>query len=417
MSAFEAAGFHAAAMDELVEELNPGRVRAIQRENEDLGRELLRCYEQLSLVFEITEHIANLQDPDAIRDVLLRRYAGMLTAAEVFVCAGDGCNSIEMPAAAAASRRALSAEAVRECLRDEVEAVRSTRRVRVPPVEKTRSILGERPVLLAALRQADAETSVVIALREPGQPPFDSSDMLAAESVLGYGGYILTNILMVRSLQQTAIETVRALVNTIDAKDNYTSGHSQRVGWLARMTGEALGLPRGQLQMLEWAGLLHDVGKIGVPEHILNKPGRLTPEEFEEMKKHPRLGYDVLKPVSRFEPVLGAVLYHHENQDGSGYPEGLRGDQIPLPARIIHVVDIFDALTSTRSYRPSFGVQKAFDILREGRGTVTEPTVTDAFLAWFDAYRREQAEDFALRFAHCVDGAPAAGAPAAEGAA
>lgn len=405
---------HSSGAVAATEEFSPARLSAIQRENEDLGRELLRCYEQLSLVFEITEHIANLQDPEAIRNVLLRRYAGMLGADQVLVCCSGACLRIELTPGSASVTLPVDPAIVRTCLAAEIESVRATRRVYVPPPEKAATRLGGRHFLLAALRHGDAETSVVIAIREAGQPPFDSSDMLAAESVLGYGGYILTNILMVRSLQQTAIETVRALVNTIDAKDNYTSGHSQRVGWLARMTGEALGQSRGQVQMLEWAGLLHDVGKIGVPEHILNKPGRLTPAEYEEMKKHPRLGYDVLKPVSRFEPVLDAVLYHHENHDGSGYPEGLAGDQIPLAARIIHVVDIFDALTSSRSYRRGFGIERAFDILREGRGTVTDPAVTDAFIAWFRRYRGEQPQDFAARFAHCEEREEASAADGGE---
>ncbi|MBK8915620.1 MAG: HD-GYP domain-containing protein [Phycisphaerales bacterium] len=218
--------------------------------------------------------------------------------------------------------------------------------------------------------------------------------------MLGYGGHILSNVLMVRHLQQTALETVRALANAIDAKDNYTHGHSERVGWLARMVGQALGMPNRQLQILEWAGLLHDVGKIGIPERILNKPGRLTTEEFDEMKRHPRLSYEVLRPVASLAPVLEGVLYHHENHDGSGYPTGLAGDAIPLIARIIHVVDIFDALTSSRSYRKGFTIARAFEILRTDSGRVTDPLVTERFLTAFERYRAERPADFLERFAH-----------------
>jgi HD-GYP domain-containing protein (c-di-GMP phosphodiesterase class II) len=152
--------------------------------------------------------------------------------------------------------------------------------------------------------------------------------------------------------------------------------------------------------MLEWSGLLHDVGKLGIPEHILNKPGDLTAEEFEQIKRHPRLGYDVLRPISSLKPVLDAVLFHHEDYDGSGYPEGLSGERIPLLARILHVADIFDALTSTRSYRAGLGVDQALDLLAQKAGRITDPAVTAAFIDAFRHYMRTQPEEFALRFPH-----------------
>lgn len=267
-----------------------------------------------------------------------------------------------------------------------------------------------------------AAAAVVVVLRHRDELPFDSSDMLASESVLAYGGHILANVLMVRHLQQMAVETVSALANAIDAKDNYTCGHSERVGWLARLTGTALGQPETELEILGWAGLLHNVGKIGISDQIINKPGRLTEAEFEEMKRHPRLSYEVLKPVARLGPALNGVLYHHENWDGSGYPEGLRGEQIPRAARIIRVVDMFDALTSTRSYRQGFTLARAIEMLHEESGRGTEPVVTEAFIQAFERYIHEQTEDFRRRFAHVTNGADqprpdcpvAAGPPAAQ---
>jgi HD-GYP domain-containing protein (c-di-GMP phosphodiesterase class II) len=239
---------------------------------------------------------------------------------------------------------------------------------------------------------------VVIALRSGQQPPFGSGEQLASEAVLIYGGHILRNVRMVQRLQWAALETVGALANAIEARDRYTRGHSDRVSWLASLVGEALGLPADELQMLEWAGLLHDVGKIGIPEHILNKPGELTAAEFEQIKRHPRLGYEVLRPVSSLQPVLDAVLYHHENHDGSGYPEGLRGEQVPLSARILHVVDIFDALASTRSYRAGLSTDDALSVLARGAGSVTDPAVTTAFIAAVRHNREVQPEDFRRRF-------------------
>ncbi len=393
------------------------RIESLVSENEALGRDLLRCYEQLSLVFEITEHIANLHDPRHVENALLRRYATMLGAGAVLIARGGDVAAVSLSGESGEGMR-VDAAAAGRLLSDEIESVRKENRSQVlsrctlpskPMPRSEPSVNGSHSedcichVLLGPLRQLRSDPAVVIAVRSSDQSPFDSGDMLASESVLGYGGHILTNMLMVRHLQKMAFETVRALVSAIDQKDNYTCGHAERVGWLAVLTGKALGLGDKELQQLEWAGLLHDVGKIGVSEAILNKPGKLTDEEFEIMKRHPRMSYEVLKPVASLEAILPAVLHHHENHDGSGYPERLAGEQIPLQARIIHVVDIFDALSSTRSYRRGFDLNKAFGILEKDAGRVTDPRVTQAFIEAFKRYMREQPRDFATRFAHLAE--------------
>ncbi len=391
------------------------RVEGLVEENEAMGRELLRCYEQLSLVYEITEHIANLQEPEEIEAALLRRFGAMLSAGTVIFENARGCHAIECDGSLARPV-ALEPRIVSELFAGEMRIVRQTGRTYVPTLTpEVAAQVGNAHLLMGALRPSradDTQPGVVIALRDAAEADFDSGDVLASEAVLGYGGHILSNVLMLRHLQQTAVETVTALANAIDAKDNYTSGHSERVGWLAKLTGQALGLTARQLQVLEWAGLLHDVGKIGISERILNKPGRLTQDEFEEMKRHPRLSYEVLKPVASLEPVLEGVLHHHENHDGTGYPDGLRGENVPVIARILHVVDIFDALTSTRSYRQGFDLETAFEILRKESGTVTDPYVTNVFIQTFLRYAREQAADYRTRFAHVGRrGAPAPPAP------
>jgi len=393
------------------------RLEAVQQENQALGRELLRCYEQLNLVFDITENIATLRDPDTIRPALLRRFGEMLSVGALLIDQDGTCVTAD-PGDSAGQRLQLDPARVHASLAREIELVRQTLHARVPSSDPLmRTALAEAHVLLGALRQPEGPAAVIIALRHGGEVPFDSGDILATESVLGYGGHILANAVMVRHLQQTAVETVRALANAIDAKDHYTSGHSERVGWLARLTGAALGLPEPQLQILEWAGILHDVGKIGVSDEILNNPGALTPAQFNEMKRHPRLSYEVLKPVARLGPALDAVLYHHENWDGSGYPEGLHGEQIPLFARIIRVADTFDALTSTRAYRAGFTWEEALAVLAKEAGRTTDPHVTRAFLAALERFRRDRPAQFRARFAHAITGAtPAtavgAGAPA-----
>jgi len=227
---------------------------------------------------------------------------------------------------------------------------------------------------------------------------------------------LLNNAELHSRLRRMSVETTRALVAAIDKKDHYTCGHSERVGLLARLTGEQLGLPEPELQTLEWAGLLHDVGKIGVPEEVLTKPGRLNDEEWAWIRKHPTMGYEILKPIASFTGVLDAVLYHHENPDGSGYPHGLVGEQIPLFARIVHVVDVFDALSSDRSYRPAFTLEQTVDILTKEAGSKLDRQCVQAFLAALDALRTNDPERFAQLFPQACRGElPAAGAPAEAG--
>ncbi|MBL8878322.1 MAG: HD-GYP domain-containing protein [Phycisphaerales bacterium] len=379
-------------------------------ENESLGRELLRCYEQMSLLFEITENIAHLGDAATIQAALIRRYGSMLNVGALLLEDGTRCQVID---GYESLGRPLPANGgvIRAALHGEIQRVRESQRALTCRLDAPGSSVELRGAhaMLGSLQQCNAPQIVLIALRHHSDAPFDTGERLAAESVLGYGGHILTNALMLRQVQQMAMETVRALANAIDAKDNYTRGHSERVGWLAKFLGRALGLPPAELQHVEWAGLLHDVGKIGVPEWILNKPGPLTSEETAEMQKHPRLSYEVLKPIASLESILPGVLYHHENHDGSGYPERIRGEDIPLIARILHVVDIFDALTSTRAYRTQYSIDRAMEILREGAGRVTDPRITDVFIRSFRQYMRDSQADYLERFAHIALGpAPAA---------
>lgn len=182
-------------------------------------------------------------------------------------------------------------------------------------------------------------------------------------------------------LNRLYLSTIETLAMAIDAKDQITHGHIRRVQiyavGLARHVGVA---DHTLLKAVEAAALLHDMGKLAVPEHILNKPGKLTPAEFEKMKLHAGVGADILSAIEFPYPVVPIVRHHHENWDGSGYPTGLRGTAIPIGARILSVVDCFDALTSDRPYRPRLSDEDALDILRERRGTMYDPLVVDTFI-------------------------------------
>ncbi len=175
--------------------------------------------------------------------------------------------------------------------------------------------------------------------------------------------------------------SVRALTSAIDAKDRYTHGHSERVARYAVCLAEEMGLSKEQLDTIYLGGLLHDIGKIGIDDQVLNKPGQLTPEEYEHIKKHPQLGYDILRGVRQLQKILPIVLHHHESWDGSGYPHGLAGESTPLLARITAVADAFDAMSSDRPYRRGMPDEKLDKIMQEGAGRQWDPNVIDAFFA------------------------------------
>jgi putative nucleotidyltransferase with HDIG domain len=178
------------------------------------------------------------------------------------------------------------------------------------------------------------------------------------------------------------LSTIETLATAIDAKDQVTHGHIRRVQRFALGLARKIGITDTlQLQALEAAALLHDMGKIAVPEHILNKPSKLTMGEFEKMKLHASVGADILSSISFPYPVVPIVRHHHENWDGTGYPDRIRGTAIPLGARILSVVDCFDALTSDRPYRTRLSDEDAIAILMERRGTMYDPLVVDTFVA------------------------------------
>src|SRR4051812_8511618 len=178
------------------------------------------------------------------------------------------------------------------------------------------------------------------------------------------------------------LSTVETLAMAIDAKDDVTHDHVRRVQAYAMGLAKELGvIDEPVLKAIEAAALLHDTGKLAVPEHILNKPGKLNEAEFEQMKRHVDVGADILSLVEFPYPVVPIVRCHHESWDGSGYPRGVRGENIPIGARILSVVDCFDALTSDRPYRAAMTNEAAFDILRERSGTMYDPRVVDRFIA------------------------------------
>ena len=182
-------------------------------------------------------------------------------------------------------------------------------------------------------------------------------------------------------MNATFLGTLEALTASIDAKDKYTCGHSQRVALLTAQLAEKAGLDTDQIERCRIAGLVHDIGKIGVPERVLTKKGGLTNKEFAAIQKHPEIGANILKDIPQMEDILGGVLHHHEQYAGGGYPHGIAGDEIPFVARMISLADTFDAMSSSRTYRNAMNRDSVLAEMRRSVGSQFDPELSELFFA------------------------------------
>lgn len=209
-------------------------------------------------------------------------------------------------------------------------------------------------------------------------PELSSYDMQLFEAASKFVASFLQASKLFEEQARTFVGTLRAMTAAIDAKDTYTRGHSDRVAWFSRALALQIGFSEHDAQRVHVAGLVHDVGKIGVPEAVLCKPGRLTEEEFAHIRRHPEIGHGILVGIPQMADVLPGVLHHHERYDGKGYPHGLAGEAIPLQARIIAVADTFDAMSSTRSYRSARTRDVVLAEIARSAGTQLDPRLATA---------------------------------------
>lgn len=186
--------------------------------------------------------------------------------------------------------------------------------------------------------------------------------------------------IQVAQVGRAYIETVNLLANTIEGRDAYTHGHVERVTMYARRIAEGLGWASEHLRILEFGARLHDIGKIVIPDHVLNKPGPLTEEEWVIMRQHPEAGVKILRGISHLQGTLPYILYHHERWDGSGYPHGLRGKQIPVEGRVLAIADVYDALTTERPYHPPRSRAEVVKFLQANSGQLFDPNLVTIFL-------------------------------------
>ncbi len=210
-----------------------------------------------------------------------------------------------------------------------------------------------------------------------------SEDVHNAVQVADQLAVAFSNVQLIEAMEQLHWGTLTALARAIDAKSAWTAGHSERVTHLALKIGSAMGLAPRDLQIMQRGGLLHDIGKIGTPPEILDKPGKLDAQEMQHMRDHVRTGVRILEPIAAFSEAIPIVAQHHEWFNGGGYPEGLSGEEISLHARIFAVADCYDAMVSDRPYRNGLPKEQVIEMLREKSGMQFDPKVIDVFVRLF----------------------------------
>lgn len=218
--------------------------------------------------------------------------------------------------------------------------------------------------------------AMIVILRDDTGKDFSNSDRMLLDVICEQVGNLIHNEEMYDALSAFTEQMASALIEAVDAKDPYTRGHSDRVNAYAMQLGKANNLSDTELEILYWASLLHDLGKIAVPDMVLSKLGKLDEDEYTLMKIHPERGYYILKDVEQLKKSLPGMRHHHERFDGGGYPHGLAGNDIPLHARIIAIADTYDAITTSRSYRPARTHDQAMAIINEVAGTQLDPELT-----------------------------------------
>ena len=349
---------------------------------EQVGRELAETWEEINLLYSITDKMSVESRPHRFAAQVCQELLHTLPYAWVAAYidregAGDGrlIVSGDAPRDRAALRTLLASIAGRENLDSPLMA---------GPVR------GDDPELdslgTAGVAHAIGRNGRVIGLlvagdkQGPDETP-SSVDIKLLAAAAAHIGLHLENAGLFEDVNSMFLGTLEAITASIDAKDRYTCGHSRRVACLTRQLAEAIGLDAQDVQRMHIAGLVHDVGKIGVPETVLCKPGALEQHEVDQVRRHPEIGWTILKDIPNFDDILPGVKHHHERWDGKGYPEGLSGEDIPLCARLIALADAFDAMCSTRTYRTAMDRTKVLEIIRANAGAQFDPALVETFLA------------------------------------
>ncbi len=354
----------------------------------EIDSELSRRVKRLTILYDISRSLTSIRDlDDLVRDIMEKIFSAMndsvgivwLAEPEKGILKKVSTKGIDGNVSLPESFATTEGE-VGETMRSAMVRIFRSRDELSDPV--FRRICDEEAIssLVMVPLRYEREVLGVINVLFKNDYEVAEDDISLLEAIADQCSVSIKNAELYAEQQKMFRETIEALATAIDSRDNYTGGHSNMVTRYATLVAERLGFDEDRIELVRMAGILHDVGKIGITDAILNKPGRLTDEEMGVIKAHPVLGRFIIESIDALKPVAKIVYHHHERFDGRGYPDGISGEEIPLESRILQVADIFDAITSDRVYRKGMSLEKAVGIIREGLGTVSDPEVGDIFL-------------------------------------
>jgi HD-GYP domain-containing protein (c-di-GMP phosphodiesterase class II) len=361
------------------------RMSADAQAMESVGKQLAESYEEINLLYTIIQSMTVVQRPERFVSIACKELLETLPYRWIGAQFHDDTDALHQ----LSGRFELGGEAsaATDCIRELAGRLLERATTGTPMViEPTRNKedagfepLG-RAVLVQPISRDERVIGVIVAGDKEGDDIASSVDLKLLGATATHMAIFLENAALYEDLNAMFLGTLEALTSAIDAKDQYTLGHSERVAHLTWMLARAVGLDEHEASRMRVAGLVHDVGKIGVPEHVLTKPGRLNEDEFAWIRRHPEIGYKILKDIPQLSDILPGVLHHHERWDGQGYPGGLAGEEIPLVARIIALADAFDAMSSTRTYRAAMSRTEVITEVLRQTGKQFDPALVPLFV-------------------------------------
>jgi len=364
------------------------RIRALLAENDKLALNLTATYEEISLLYRLTQGLKISRSDEELGALALEWMQEVIPAAGLALLLAPLPTAKTAPQTGRTQPLLLSRG---ECLLDIPQFSALLKHLGVEatkhPLVVNRTTTSQddwpwpqiRQMIVAVLSDGESSYGWLAAINHVSDAEFGTVEANLLSSVAAILGIHGGNIALYRQQAEMLAGVVRALSSAIDAKDPYTCGHSERVAHVAVRLAKELGCDSKTLTTLYLAGLLHDIGKIGIDDGILRKSGRLSDEEYEHVKRHTQIGHRILHDLAKMEEVLPVVLHHHESWDGRGYPDRLAGEHIPLGARIVAVADAYDAMHSDRPYRKGMADERIEEIFRQGAGKQWDPAVVEAF--------------------------------------
>lgn len=384
-----------------------GELRDASTHIESFGRQLTDAYEELALLQKVSRNMNVLRKPSQFLDSVCQdllevmpfrwtalklspKKAGCSEFADLLFSAGDlDCDRdcllrvVDNAIAKCVDNTPIVREEGLHCDCPELEALE--RSAIVQPLADSNSVYG----------------AIIVGGKTGESAQVNSFDLKILGATAEHVRIFLDNVGLYDNLQKMFLGTLEAITASIDAKDRYTCGHSRRVAYLSRELAKRSGLDDATVVRVHIAGLVHDVGKIGVPEAVLSKPGRLTDDEFEMIKKHPEIGVRILRDIPDFDDIIPGVMSHHERFDGNGYPHRLKGLDIPLFGRIVGIADAFDAMSSTRTYRRALSSDDVLAEMQRCAGAQFDPDLIPHFLSLdFTTYEEMRDRDRAIEQQH-----------------